>query len=199
MTRLIPVLALGFVLGLGACQEKDPRAAEAHDVLGAFASAIAERNASAVFDAVDQASRAEFSALADANRRLRARVDALADEKDRDAARAWLSKARVPVAGDAQALLKEVLSTRDEMSLVDAARSGLRAALIEETPDGALQVTTEGGSAWTLVREEAGLRVRLEDGERRSLRTAKERLKHLGERLDVWILERQRLRAGWSQ
>ena len=198
-TRMVCSLTLGWILLLSACQEKDPLAEEASALLSAFAGALAERNASAVFDSVDHASRVEFASIADANKQLRARVDALSDEKDKDAARAWLSNARVPEAGDALALLGGALSGREEVTLASAARAGLRSTLIEETPDGVLRVTTEGGSAWTLVREEAGLRVRLEECELRSLRMAKERLKHLGERLDVWILERQRLRAGWSQ
>ncbi len=200
-TRLmcLALVSIVSVAAIQACAKADPLAEDASRVLQTFVGAVAERDAKGALDSIDERTRKDLTSLAAGTKRLRARASSLSDERDREAALAWLSAARVPEAQDPAALLQEILSRREPIALADAASSGLRVSELQETQEGVLEVSTSAGSQWTLVREGDSLRVQLETQEQRSLRTAKERLGRLGERFDVWILERQRLRAGWAK
>jgi hypothetical protein len=200
-TRLLSVLIWGLVIVLIGCAEEEPLVMEANALLTSFAGALAQSDAREALGSLDRDSLADLSSVAGANKHLRAQVASLPGVKDRKTALAWLSKARCPKALDSPTLLTEILSARGELELSGPAKAGLRVDQIEESSDGTLAVTTQGGSVWTLVRDKdtQGLRVRLGEEERRSLRTAKERLERLAERLTAWTQERKRLRTGWSQ
>jgi len=199
--RFLALLIAGLVAALIGCTEEEPFTVEANALLTSFTGALAGSDAREALGSLDRDSLADLSAVAGANKRLRAQVASLPGANDRKLAAAWLSKARCPKAGDAPALLKEILSARGDLHLSGLAKAGLRVAQLEELADGTFAVTTQGGSVWTLVRDKdtQGLRVRLGEGERRSLRTANERLERLAERLTAWTQERKRLRTGWSR